>query len=141
MDFVNCPRCGKVFKRLTVPICEICVENEEKDFMQIKDFIAENPASNIKEISEGTGISVKRLLKYLRDGRLELAAGLAGDEFTCERCNKPITTGRLCSKCHMDMNSLVNELFGKDKPENTKDVPKGSGGSKMYTYDKNKRDG
>ena len=139
MDFINCPRCGKVFRRLTVPICETCVENEEKDFMRIKEFIEKNPASTLQDVSEGTDVSTRRLLKYLKEGRLELAVGLTGGEFICERCNKPITTGRYCSKCQLEMTSEVNEIFGKDKFEIKKDSSSGSGGSKMYTYDKNKR--
>ncbi|MCL2564440.1 MAG: MerR family transcriptional regulator [Defluviitaleaceae bacterium] len=140
MDFINCPRCGKVFRRLSVPICEDCVESEEKDFIRIKEFIADNPTSTLKEVAEGTDVSVKRLFKYLREGRLEIAGGLAGGEFTCEKCNKPIATGRICSKCHLEMTSKVSELFGKDKDEKPKDSPANSGGSRMYTYDKKKKD-
>jgi len=117
MDFTNCVRCGKLFNRGTIPICESCVKREEEDFLRIKDFIYENPNSSMSKVAEGTGVSLKRILKYLKEGRLELSPDVIGNDFTCERCDAPITTGKYCKKCQAEFSSEVNELFRKDEPE------------------------
>jgi len=130
MDFTNCARCGKLFNRVTIPICENCVKKEEDDFLRIKEYIYENPNSSMAALAEGTEVSMKRILKYLKEGRLELSPNVVGNDLTCERCSVPITTGKFCKKCQASLSTAVDELFRKDEPE-IKKAPSSSG-NKMY---------
>lgn len=136
MDFSNCPRCGKLFQRFASPICDSCIKSEDEDFLRIKEYINDNPGSSMAIVADGTGVSLKRILKYLKEGRLELAEGSVG-ELACERCDVPITTGKYCKKCQAALSAEMNELLRKDSPEAKKPAPSSSG-IKMHYRKENK---
>ena len=109
MDARNCPRCGKVFVKIRDPICDACVKEEEKIFDKVRDYVKENPNKTLHEISEACEVTAKRLLTYLRDGRLEASSGLQS-ECNCSKCGKPIKTGRMCETCVLEVNFQVNDM-------------------------------
>ncbi|MDR3238906.1 MAG: hypothetical protein LBT44_02310 [Clostridiales bacterium] len=125
MEVINCPQCGKVFTKIKNPLCPACEKKEEAMFHRLKDFIDENPSCHLKELAETTQVSPKLILRFIREGRLEISRGMQG-EIRCERCNKPITRGRYCDKCRLDIKQCVDELF----PD--RDSPQKSGGAKMH---------
>ncbi len=125
MEVRNCPRCGKVFTAITQNICPECIKKEEELFDNLKKFMEDNPGCNMAQIVEGTGISAKRIMRYIREGRLEITKGMQG-ELTCESCHKPITRGRFCDACAVKINNNMTELFKDNKAkQNT--------GAKMHT--------
>ncbi|MDR0271719.1 MAG: flagellar protein [Clostridiales bacterium] len=109
MDFVNCPRCGKLFHRTSSSICPPCVKDEEKIFDKVRDFVKENPDKSVKEVAEECEVTVKRIMQYVKDGRIQAGVGMKG-EFTCSQCGKPIITGRMCEKCILETNFQVGEM-------------------------------
>jgi flagellar operon protein (TIGR03826 family) len=113
MEAKNCPRCGRVFTHPTKFVCSNCEKADEEQFQSIKDYIKDNPLVTLGELSEATHVSVKRITQYIRDGRLEVAKGMQG-EIGCERCGKPIQTGRYCPACLLDVGMEINTLFGKE---------------------------
>ena len=48
------------------------LEDEDKDFQNVKDFIEENPTSNLVEITDGTGVRERTINKWVREGRIEI---------------------------------------------------------------------
>jgi flagellar operon protein (TIGR03826 family) len=114
MDVMNCPRCGKMFKRLTVSICEKCVKLDETEFLLVRDFLEENRQSTMKDVVDATKVSSKRILKWIKEGRLEMTDGMEG-ALRCLGCNKPIKTGRYCDRCVLEINENVTHLFEKKK--------------------------
>ncbi len=116
MEARNCSRCGKVFTVISSSICPECMKAEEDGFQRIKVFIEENPMCRISELAEGTGVPPKRILRYIKEGRLEISKGMR-DEVKCDKCGKPINTGRYCDACIIEINQTVNELFNKQKKE------------------------
>ncbi|MDR1540045.1 MAG: MerR family transcriptional regulator [Clostridiales bacterium] len=126
MEIVNCPRCGKVFAKIKSPYCPACQAEEEKTFQRLKEYVFEHPNCNISELSEGTQVNAKKILGYLREGRLETSNGMNGD-IRCLSCNKPILSGRYCSSCKLDISKRVGELF----PSKSDDS-----GARMYTAPK-----
>ena len=109
MEAKNCPRCGRIFVQIRDPICAQCVKEEEDIFEAVREYVKENPNKQIKEIAEACNVSVKRILTYLKDGRLDASEGLAGESL-CSKCGKPIRTGRMCEKCVLDVNFKVGDM-------------------------------
>ncbi len=96
MKITNCVRCKKTFAMTSQPICPECVAEEEAQFDRIKEFLDENHGATMEEIVEGTGVPMKRIQKFLKDGRLE---GIEGSNIKCQKCGCPITKGKFCPDC------------------------------------------
>lgn len=109
MEVRNCPRCGKVFVKIIEPVCNKCVKEEEHIFEKVRGYVKENPHQTVKEVAAECEVTVKRILQYLRDGRLEASLGMHG-EITCSKCDKPIFIGRMCEKCILETNFMVNDM-------------------------------
>ena len=111
MDVRNCTRCGKVYTYDGFRICMHCRREDEKDFKIVKKYLDENPGANISEVSEETGIDAKKIIEFLKEGRLEIE-----DEhnilLTCERCGISIKTGRFCEKCIVEMQREFKQSIG-----------------------------
>ena len=106
MEPTNCPRCGKVFMRIREPICPSCVKVEEEKFENVRAYVKEHPNRTIKEVSEVCEVSVKSILRYIREGKLEASTGMHG-EVTCSKCGVPISSGRMCKKCANEVGQQV----------------------------------
>ncbi len=96
MKITNCVRCKKTFAMINLPICPECVAEEENQFETIKEFLDENRGATIEEIIEATGVPMKRIQKFLKDGRLE---GIEGSGLKCSKCGVPVTKGKYCPSC------------------------------------------
>ncbi|MDI3543388.1 MAG: uncharacterized protein PWP57_993 [Candidatus Atribacteria bacterium] len=112
MTLAKCKRCGKLFNRVVdKDICPSCMEKEEEEFQKVKDFLKRYPEKKLEEISEETGVDKKVILDFLREGRLQLSE-IQGEKeaslLTCERCGKPITTGRFCEDCKKKLASILS---------------------------------
>ena len=91
----NCPRCKKVFHFIHSPICDDCVKEEADIFERVRDHLKEHPGLTVIQLSDQTNVSSKKILKYIKDGKLELASG----EIRCEKCGCNVPTGRYCEEC------------------------------------------
>ena len=109
MEMVNCPRCGKIFAKQYESICPKCLKEEEAIFEKVRDYVKENPDKTVHEVSEECEVTVKRIMQYIRDGRIEAGEGMHG-EFTCSQCGKPIKAGRMCEKCTIETNFKINDM-------------------------------
>jgi flagellar operon protein (TIGR03826 family) len=114
MEARNCPRCKKIFNYVRSPVCPACEKEEEETFVALRNFIDENPGCRMAELSETTGVSIKRITQYIRDGRLEISKGMSG-EIKCDNCGKPIMRGRYCDVCAVKMHQNLNDMFKKEE--------------------------
>lgn len=96
MRIVNCVRCKQAFAMTKEPICPECIAKEEQEFELVKEYLDDNRGATMEDISEATGVSIKRIQKFLKDGRLE---GIEGSGLKCRKCGVPITKGTYCQKC------------------------------------------
>jgi len=118
MEARNCPKCGRMFYyNGKSPICEACEKKEEETFEIVRLYLKENPGSKLSEVSKETGVSAKKITRYLREGRLEVTDGM-GDILRCIKCNAPIRTGKYCSSCAAKLSKGLNSLY--KGPENVK---------------------
>lgn len=133
MDVRNCSRCGKIYAYDGFNICISCRRKEEEDFKKVKDYIYENPGANISEVSEETGIETRKIIEFLRQGRLEVL-----DEhnmlLSCERCGVSIRTGRFCGKCTIEMEREFKQSIGGGNKSKLKQT--GKGGEKIRITDR-----
>lgn len=97
MEIRNCKRCNRLFQYNGVKYCPKCLMEMDEMYKKVRDYLYEHPDATIVEVSEATGVEEKIILEFLREGRLELKE--PSPVLTCERCGKPITTGRMCKEC------------------------------------------
>lgn len=114
MEVKNCVKCKKLFQYLSgPPLCPNCKEQEEKDFQAVRQYLKEHPRASLTEVADALEISVEKITRFLKEGRLEIAPGSA-IILECERCGSPIMSGRFCASCsgklESDLSSTSKEL-------------------------------
>ncbi|HSH37048.1 TIGR03826 family flagellar region protein [Schnuerera sp.] len=136
MDVRNCSRCGKIYAYDGFNICLQCRRKDEEDFKKVKEYIDENPGVNISEVSEETGVDTKKIISFLREGRLEVE-----DEhnllLSCERCGASIKTGRFCEKCTVEMQREFKQSIGGGR--DPKDLENGRAKERIRITDRYKK--
>lgn len=110
MDMRNCPKCKKVFAYTRSPLCSTCEREEEQLFEKVRDYIKENPICTLSEVASATKASSKKIMKYIKEGKIEISQGMHG-EVQCEQCGKPIAKGKYCDKCVININQTVDDMF------------------------------
>lgn len=65
----DCLNCGAA-KDERGFFCRECLHDEYICYRAVKDYLRQHPNSNAMQISNETGISVTRILQYIRDGSL-----------------------------------------------------------------------
>ena len=98
MPLDNCVRCGKLFNRLSRPICPDCAGEEERQANVVMGFLKDNPNATIEETSESTGVDSQVILRLIRDDRLRATAACSLPR-NCRACGAPIDTGQYCGQC------------------------------------------
>ncbi len=98
MELRNCTKCGRAFAYTGNDICSRCASDTENDFKKVKEYLYDHPGATVTEVSEGTGVSEKQILRYLRESRIEIREE-DNCLLHCERCEKSIRSGRFCDSC------------------------------------------
>lgn len=133
MDVRNCRNCKRLFNYLGGQnICPECRDKLDKKFLEVRDYIRENPTHAIQQVADATEVNVQQVRDWIKEGRLELSKGSAISA-SCEKCGAPVYKGRYCPKCSEKMaNSLTNLIRGeeeKKRPKRTLDT--GDSGPRM----------
>lgn len=68
MNLKNCSECGKLFVSTSSAVCSECLEADKKDVALITNYIREHPGLMIIEVAERTGISERKIRRYLKEG-------------------------------------------------------------------------
>lgn len=83
--------------------------------MKIRDYIDRNPQATVLEVSKATDVEVKRILDFLKEGRLILGSKNTNISLTCERCGKKILSGRYCESCSRELEKSLKSALDVDK--------------------------
>lgn len=96
----TCKFCGGMFRYYGYGYgyCERCTPIDDEMFHRVKDYIWENGTVTMAVASEATGVSMKQITQYLRDGRLEIPED-SKIFIRCELCGTDIRYGRYCQEC------------------------------------------
>lgn len=118
MNIRNCSRCGKIYIYDGFNICLDCRRKDEEDFQKVKKYLEENPGANVMEVTEETGVDSRKVIEFLKEGRLEIKED-NNLLLQCERCGRPIRTGRFCEKCTVEMEREFKHAIGGGKDLNS----------------------
>lgn len=136
-ELVNCKKCGRMFSSIAgEKLCSRCRTNDEDDFKIVREYIYDNPGARVQEVAEETGVSEKKILKFLREGKLELKGEGVG--YPCASCGKSIKTGRFCEECQRELKQGFTKAFNLDKKDNDTETTTSIGKQRMHTVNKNK---
>ena len=102
----QCRKCGRLFMSYGASACPSCVEDTDQDFVKVKDYIYDHPTANVTEISEKTGVESVVVLRFLKEGRLDVDGSM--ELLNCETCGKAIPSGRFCNRCLADLQNAVD---------------------------------
>lgn len=117
----NCKKCNRLFSATDVSstLCSRCNEDIDDEFTRVREYIYDNPASSVKDVSMGTGISTEAILKWIRDGKIVL--GKNAIISFCERCGEPMDDGsRFCPKCVRKLTDGLKEGIGANTNQRSK---------------------
>lgn len=129
-ELKNCPRCGKLFAYSCSSICNNCLNAEEEEFKLVKEYIYDNPGAIIPEVSDATGVSVDKIMRFLREERLEISSENSNLILECESCGKPIKSGKYCEECKTKIASEIKREFGIG--QRSQEAIRTTGKEKMY---------
>lgn len=116
MDVKNCKECGRLFNYITGPrLCSECRQKLEDKFVEVRNYIMDNPRATIPEISEANEVSIQQIHQWVREERL-IFTDDSMVTLDCESCGAPIKTGRFCEKCKSDMAKGLGNLYKKEQP-------------------------
>lgn len=114
----NCRKCGKIFTYMGgSPLCQACKQSEEEDFKAIKDYLYRNPGSSITQVAAELDISVEKIRRFLKEGRLEITGDDGNMILECENCGKSIKSGRFCDECERNLASGFKSAASQMKSE------------------------
>lgn len=107
---VECPECGgvMVFKGCGEYRCEKCKYVDYDDYGKVRNYVEKNSGVTMAQASEATGVKQKTIRTMLKESRLEVA----DDSYMflkCEMCGASIRSGRVCSKCEVSYNKMVED--------------------------------
>lgn len=117
-DVRNCRKCGKVYTYLGGnPICPACKQLDEEDFKKVKDYLYRNPGAGLSQVSVDLEISVDKIKRFLKEGRLEIVSQDGNLFLECEGCGKAINSGRFCDECERELASNFRSTANQMKSE------------------------
>jgi len=126
MNLDNCPRCGRLYLKNIMEMCQVCVKELEHQYEICVKYLRENRGTNIQELSDATEISIKEITRFIREGRISIA-NAPNLMYPCEICGTLIRDGHMCENCR----SRLRKDFTTAAKESasTKEVKKNTGGA------------
>lgn len=97
-DLSNCSRCDKLFIKVNSDLCPACYKAIDEEYRICADYLRDNKLVSIYDLSEATGVSVKQIMRFIKEGRISKADS-PNLVYPCEACGEPINEGKLCKKC------------------------------------------
>lgn len=134
VEIRNCKRCGRLYTYTGNDLCPECYKQDEEDFIKVRDYLDVHPLATMMEISQNTQVSVKKIMDFLKEGRLILTSNNVNIGLRCEKCGKPILTGRLCDECKTKLAKELMKGYTNDNIEEGKQT-----GERLYVYENNKK--
>lgn len=135
-EIINCEKCGRMFQSAAgVKRCGRCRESDDDMYKVVREYIYDNPGATVPEVSEATDVPEKKILNFLREGRLETKGDTMLIE--CEKCGDPIPTGKMCDKCNQELTKGLRDMAKQMQQDIPQDREKKTIGKGMFTQYKN----
>jgi len=105
-------------------LCQPCIKELEHEYEICVDYLRENKGTNIQELSDATGISIKEITRFIREGRISIA-NAPNMMYPCEVCGTLIRDGHMCDSCRSrlrkDLSNAAKESAAEDSTKKTTD--------------------
>ncbi|MFC3747558.1 TIGR03826 family flagellar region protein [Paenibacillus sp. GCM10012306] len=111
MNLDNCPRCGRLYVKNLMELCQPCIKELEHHYEICVNYLRENRGTNIQELSDATEISIKEITRFIREGRISIA-NAPNMMYPCEVCGTLIRENHMCDSCR---NRLRKDLANAAK--------------------------
>ncbi|OBZ08007.1 flagellar protein [Bacillus sp. FJAT-27264] len=122
MNLDNCPRCGRLYVKNLMELCQPCIKELEHEYEICVNYLRENRGTNIQELSDATGISIKEITRFIREGRISIA-NAPNMTYPCEVCGTLIREGHMCDSCRnrlrKDLSNAAKESTASDASRHT----------------------
>ncbi len=122
MNLDNCPRCGRLYVKNIMDLCQPCIKELEHEYETCVNYLREFRGTTIQELSDATEISIKEITRFIREGRISIA-NAPNMMYPCEVCGTLIRDGHMCDNCRnrlrKDLTSLTREINEKEPPKKT----------------------
>lgn len=117
MEVKNCRGCGRLFNYIGggYLLCPACMDELDKKFTTVKEYIRENPKASLTQISEDNDVSIVQIERWVREERLVFADD-SPIGIECESCGITIKSGRFCPKCKDAMQKGLGSLYKQPEP-------------------------
>lgn len=116
MDVRYCKNCKQMFHYQGSPLCPECEKEMEKKFVDVKNYIKENPSAKMGDVAEENDVPMQQIKRWIREERLSFSKD-SGVRLSCEKCGASITTGRFCQNCKNDMAHQFSGIYQPAKAE------------------------
>lgn len=110
MNLDNCPRCGKLFAKNFRDVCPSCLREIDNEYQLCADYLREFKGSIITEVSDATGVSIKQITKFIREGRISII-NAPNMSYPCESCGTLIREHNLCDECRQRIDKDKQHMF------------------------------
>lgn len=126
MNLDNCPRCGRLFVKNLMGLCQLCIKDLEHEYEICVKYLRENRGANIQELSDATDISIKEITRFIREGRISIANS-PNLMYPCEVCGTLIRDGHMCDSCRSRLRKdLTNAAQLNATPDTSKKTAEGA---------------
>lgn len=98
MNVANCPKCGRIFVKGFNEVCPNCVKELEQQYEKCLRFLRDHRGCTIIELSEETGVSIRQITKFIREGRISIVHA-PNMFYSCEVCGTQIRENTMCEPC------------------------------------------
>lgn len=70
MLYQICNRCNKMFEKDKAIYCKTCSEKNAKDYRLVIEYITNDPQATVLEIITATGVELKSINCFIKDGTM-----------------------------------------------------------------------
>ncbi|MEO3947266.1 flagellar protein [Gorillibacterium sp. CAU 1737] len=120
LNVMNCTRCGKLCVRTPSEMCGACLKDLELQYEDCLHYLRENRGITLQELSDATGVPVKQIIRFIREGRISLV-NAPNLSYPCEVCGTLIREQAMCPSCRQ---RLMNDFAQAQEDERKKDGSK-----------------
>ncbi|MFN0224529.1 flagellar protein [Paenibacillus sp. KR2-11] len=114
LNVENCNRCGKIYMKNNFGVCPACIKEIELQYEKCLKFLRENRGCSMQELSEGTEVSMKQIMKFIRDGRISIKNN-PNMSYECDACGSSIREGNLCDSCRSRLMKDTSDLHAQEE--------------------------
>ena len=135
MEVRNCKEWGKIFNYMEgAPLCPACTKKQEEVYLQVKEYVYNNPGASINQVAEENEVTVQQIKRWIREEKLAFSEQ-SDIGLECENCGAMILTGRFCQTCKKALGNKLGNAYHKASAPKAPAKKKGSAEARMRFLD------